>query len=140
MVASMSLMDVEDYGGAIREVHRLLRVRGELVMSITHPCFSAPRSEWVRDGAGGLRFFAVDRYFERIAWDTMITPRFHGPVVRRHRPLEDYMAVPLECAFILREFREPSVTEEELKQSRCFRKLARIPYFLFMRWEKSLVP
>src|SRR5216684_2625374 len=33
VVASMSLMDVEDYGGAIREAHRVLRGGGELVMS-----------------------------------------------------------------------------------------------------------
>ena len=137
VVASMSLMDVEDYDGAIREVHRALRAGGELVMSITHPCFSAPVSEWVRDNAGELRHFAVDRYFDRVAWDTMIAPAFRAPVLRRHRPIEDYLTVPLECCFILREFREPSVTEAELKQSRRFRKLARIPYFLFLRWEKT---
>src|SRR5262245_14594222 len=49
VVAAMSLMDVEDYPGAIGEVHRVLREGGALVMSITHPCFSAPVSEWKRD-------------------------------------------------------------------------------------------
>src|ERR1043166_2851871 len=40
VVASMSLMDVEDYGGAVREACRVLRPGGELVMSITNPCYS----------------------------------------------------------------------------------------------------
>ena len=136
VVASMSLMDVENYEGAIAEVCRVLRGGGELVMSITHPCFSAPVSEWIRDRDGGLQAFAVDRYFERAAWETMITPAFGAPVIRRHRPLEDYMHAPLECGLRLCEFREPGVTAGELQYSRRFRKLARIPYFLFMRWQK----
>jgi ubiquinone/menaquinone biosynthesis C-methylase UbiE len=134
VVASMSLMDVENYEGAIGEVHRLLSSGGELVMSITHPCFSAPVSEWVRDGVGNLQFFAVDRYFERTAWED----RYGSfTVLRRHRPLEDYMAAPLRCGFLLREFCEPSVTDQELSRSYRFRKLARIPFFLFLRWRKG---
>ena len=136
VVAAMSLMDVEDYAGAIEETSRVLRAGGELIMSITHPCFSAPVSEWVRGENGELRMFGVDRYFERLAWETMITAEFHSPVLRRHRPLEDYMRPPIEHGFLLREFNEPSVTAEELQHSRRFRKLARIPYFLFMRWQK----
>jgi ubiquinone/menaquinone biosynthesis C-methylase UbiE len=136
VVAAMSLMDVEDYGGAVAEAHRVLRHGGELVMSITHPCFSAPVSEWKRDAAGEIEVFAVDRYFDRAVWDDRITARFRAPVLRRHRPLEDYLTAPLARGFALEEFREPSVTAEELTCSRRFRKLARIPYFLFMRWRK----
>ena len=136
VVAAMSLMDVENYGAAIGEIHRVIRAAGEFVMSITHPCFSAPVSEWIRDANGGLQVFAVDRYFERVAWESRITPAFRAPVLRRHRPLEDYMRAPLEHGFRLREFHEPSVTPEELQHSHRFRKLARIPYFLFLRWQK----
>ena len=136
VVAAMSLMDVEDYAGAVREICRVLRSGGELAMSITHPCFSAPVSEWIRDRDGGLQVFTVDRYFDRVAWETRITPGFRAPVLRRHRPLEDYMLAPIEHGLQLREFREPSVTPEELQHSHRFRKLARIPYFLFMRWQK----
>lgn len=136
VLAAMSLMDVEDYVGAVREVHRVLISAGELFMSITHPCFSAPVSEWVRDENGRPRFFAVDRYFERMAWDTLIARAFRAPVIRRHRPLEDYIDALLRAGFLLREFREPGVTEEELKKSARFEHLTRIPYFLFMRWQK----
>ena len=136
ILASMSLMDVEDYPAAVREVHRLLKSGGELLMSITHPCFSGPLSEWVRDDAGRPKFFAVDRYFDRIVWEDLIARAFRAPVIRRHRPLEDYITTLLQSGLILREFHEPSVTEEELKRSPRFEYVRRIPYFLFMRWQK----
>jgi ubiquinone/menaquinone biosynthesis C-methylase UbiE len=59
VVAAMSLMDVENYEGAIREVCRVLSGGGELVMSITHPCFSAPLSEWIR---GSSTSFLLKNY------------------------------------------------------------------------------
>jgi ubiquinone/menaquinone biosynthesis C-methylase UbiE len=137
VVAAMSLMDVEDYAGAAGEAHRVLAAGGELVMSITHPCFSAPVSEWVRDEERGLRYFKVDRYLDRVSWDSYITPSFRTPVVRRHRPLEDYLGGLLAAGFALREFHEPAATDAERRQSRRFEKLSRIPYFIFMRWTKG---
>ena len=136
IVASMVMMNVEDYGGAIREAHRVLAPGGALCVSITHPCFSGPLSEWVRDDAGRPKFFAVDRYFDRIVWEDLIARAFRAPVIRRHRPLEDYITTLLQSGLILREFHEPSVTEEELKRSPRFEYVRRIPYFLFMRWQK----
>jgi ubiquinone/menaquinone biosynthesis C-methylase UbiE len=136
VVAAMSLMDVEDYEGAIAETRRVLADGGELVMSITHPCFSAPVSRWVRDETRGLQHFAVDRYLDRTTWDSYITASFRAPVVRRHRPLEDYLGVPLAAGFELREFREPQATDEERQKSPRFEKLSRIPYFIFMRWAR----
>ncbi len=136
IVASMIFMNVEDYAGAIREALRVLVPGGELCMSITHPCFSAPVSDWVRGKGRRPQHFAVDRYFERIAWNDRIAPTFRTPTLRRHRPLEDYIGAALQAGFVLREFQEPTATDEELKASARFEHLTRIPYFLFMRWEK----
>lgn len=136
VLASMSLMDVEDYPGAVREAHRVLEPGGELLMSITPPCYSAPVSRWLRDDAGRPRSFAVDRYFDRACWEDFITPRFRSPVIRRHRPIEDYVAAPLEVGLELRQWLEPSATPEERAKSARFEYLTRIPYFLFMRWQK----
>jgi len=136
VVAAMSLMDVENYAGAIAEAHRVLVDGGTLAMSITHPCFSAPVSAWVRDEARRLQNFAVDRYLDRAAWDSFITTSFRAPVVRRHRPLEDYLGAPVAVGFTLRAFLEPAPTDDERATWRRFEKLLRIPYFIFMRWEK----
>ena len=133
----MVLMNVEDYPGAIREAYRVLAPGGAICMSITHPCFSAPVSDWVGGKGRRPRHFAVDRYFERIAWHDRIAPTFRTPTLRRHRPLEDYMTGAIEAGFALREFQEPMATEEELKASARFEPMTRVPYFLFMRWKKT---
>jgi ubiquinone/menaquinone biosynthesis C-methylase UbiE len=140
IVASMVLMNVEDYPGAIREAHRVLAPGGALCVSITHPCFSAPVSDWVHGKGKKPRHFAVDRYFERIAWEDRITPAFRAPTLRRHRPLEDYMKGAIDAGFVLREFQEPMATEDELKASARFLPMTRVPYFLFMRWQKTRSP
>ena len=139
VVAAMSLMDVEDYAGAVREIRRVLHDGGELLMSVTHPCFTARIAEWERnpDDRHELLFFKVDRYFQREVWEDMITKEFSAPVLRRHRPLQDYVQELLREDFLLRDFSEAEPTAEELGKSDRFRKLTRIPYFLFMRWEKS---
>jgi SAM-dependent methyltransferase len=140
IVASMVMMNVEDYDGAIRESHRVLAPGGSLCMSITHPCFSAPVSDWVGGKGRVAKHFAVDRYFERIAWHDRIAPSFRTPTLRRHRPLADYMSGAIKAGFALREFLEPRATEEELRASARFLPMTRVPYFLFMRWQKAAAP
>ena len=136
IVASMVLMNVEDYPGAVREAHRVLTPGGMLCMSITHPCFSAPVSDWVGGKGQRARHFGVDRYFERSAWEDRIAPTFRTPTLRRHRPLEDYMQGAIDAGFVLLTFEEPMATAEDLRASARFEPMTRIPYFLFMRWAK----
>ena len=130
VLAAMSLMDVEDYEGSIGEIARVLRPGGRLVMSILHPCFSAPISGW-------HEHFMVDRYFDRVAWEDFITPKFSKPVLRRHRPLEDIMRPLLDRKFILQLFREPDRAVDPRRATARMERLSRVPYFLFMDWLKS---
>jgi 2-polyprenyl-3-methyl-5-hydroxy-6-metoxy-1,4-benzoquinol methylase len=136
IVASMVMMNVEDYAGAIHEAYRALAPGGALCMSMTHPCFSAPVSDWVGGKGRRAQHFAVDRYFERIAWEDRIAPSFRTPTLRRHRPLEDYMTGAINAGFLLREFHEPMATEADVRAVEKFLPMRRVPYFLFMRWQK----
>jgi len=140
VVSSMALMDGPHFDRAMAECFRVLRPGGTLSFSITHPCFSAPTAEWVRTGSGEPHYFAVDRYFDRVAWEDFITTRFRQPVIRRHRPLEDVIRPLLDRGFLLRDFREPSATAAQVQQSGRLGRLTRIPYFLFMQWLKPAPP
>ena len=137
VMAAMSLMDVQDYAGAIREAHRVLKPGGELFMSVLHPCFTTSIARWGRRGDGDLEVFEVDRYFDRVSWEERVTETFADTVTRRHRPLTDLMGAPLEAGFILRDLIEPEPDDAELALSRRFRKQKRIPYFLFLRWQRA---
>jgi 2-polyprenyl-3-methyl-5-hydroxy-6-metoxy-1,4-benzoquinol methylase len=137
IVAAMVLMNVEDYAGAIREAHRVLAPGGVICMSVTHPCFSAPVSAWIGGKGRRARHFAVDRYFERLVWEDRITRAFRTPTLHRHRPLEDYMQGAIDAGFVLRAFQEPMATDADLRASARFEPMTRVPYFLFMRWEKT---
>jgi 2-polyprenyl-3-methyl-5-hydroxy-6-metoxy-1,4-benzoquinol methylase len=136
VLAAMSLMDVADYAGAVREAHRVLRPSGELVMSISHPCFTPHGARWLRDDARKLGGYLLDHYFDRRALPERITERFNVPILRYHRPLEDIVGGALAAGLTLRALLEPCATEEEVAKSARFEKLTRVPYFLFLRWEK----
>ena len=131
VVAAMVLMNVDDYPAAVAEVRRVLRPGGRLVMSITHPCFSAPVSQWV-----DAEYFAVDRYFDRVLREDYITAKFRRPVLRWHRPLEDFMRPLLQHGFVLQSFHEPDGTRPDTQKTPRMARLQRIPYFLLMSWVK----
>ncbi len=136
VLAAMSLMDIEDYRGSISEIHRVLKNEGELLMSITHPCFSSKDSGWRRGETGRFDHYAVDNYFQKGAWEEFITDNFKKPVLFRHMPLEDFISPLLSLDFRLVLFHEPVPTQQQIAQSQRLQRLTRIPLFLFMKWRK----
>jgi ubiquinone/menaquinone biosynthesis C-methylase UbiE len=137
VLATMSLMDVEDYTGSIAEVKRVLKKDGLLLMSISHPCFSGKKTGWNKREDGSV-LFTTDDYFNKSPWESFINEKhFNKKVVFRHMPLQDFINPLIELGFKMKGFYEPMPTEEQMNRSPRIPRLARVPMFLFMEWLKD---
>jgi SAM-dependent methyltransferase len=130
VVAFMSLQDVDDLSGAVREVARVLAPDGRLCLAIVHPLNSAgsfvsrtPDSSFVIEGSY-LDESTTDDAFERDG----LSMRF----VSRHRPLQTYTETLAENGLRIERLREPALPETGFVGEHSPR-WRRIPLFLHLR-------
>lgn len=130
VVAFVSLQDVDDLHGAIRETGRVLAPGGRLCLAIVHPFNSAglfaarePHAPFVVEGS----------YFERRTTDLAVerdgrTMRF----VSRHAPLETYLGELAAIGLLVEDLREPSIPDSAFRDASGSR-WQRMPLFLHLR-------
>lgn len=117
--AFMSLMDMADAPGAVREAARVLKPGGFLQFSILHPCFVPPTRRSVRDAEGHVRAVEVADYFreadgsvEEWCFSTLSaeerrrTQPFRVP--RFHRTLSSWVGLIVGSGLTIEAFGEPS--------------------------------
>lgn len=116
--ANMSLMDIEDAEGAVREVSRVLRGSGgRFVASISHPCFdNGSNSGWMIEKIASEppKFYRKIRAYrkpfsENIRWKVGFTQSFH-------RPLNWYARILSSNGLTINALEEPEPTEEFLEK------------------------
>lgn len=123
VLANMALDDIENAQGAINECARVLRLRGRLVASISHPCFDTGRhSGWVieRIGLETVVWRKVDEHYRTIFEDTVewrIAATERWRTKWYHRPLSWYFHTLRDSGFVVSALEEPEPTDEFLKQS-----------------------
>ncbi len=118
VVSNMTLMDVDDAAGALREAARILRPVGRLVASLPHPCFnvSPSSSGWAveRMDRTTTVFRKVSRYREvfeyPFPWLEHSGHEWHTTVY--HRPLSWWFRAFGGAGFGVTAFEEPEPTEE----------------------------
>jgi len=131
VVSYITLVDIPDFRAAIREMARVLKPGGSLLMANLTSYISACIDKgWVKGDKGEDLHVPVDNYLgEFPLWLEWSGIR----VVNWHRPLDAYMKAFLEAGLILKFFSEPApVSGEADQQARAWR----VPWFVVMEWQR----
>lgn len=123
VVSFMALMDCPNYKGAVKEVLRVLRPGGELVFSVTHPCFMTRGFGWIEDEQGSIKLTVSD-YFNSEPWvenwgfsdipDPEQATQFAVPVFPK--TFSEYLNVLVRTGFILSAIEEPRAPAEACRR------------------------
>jgi len=119
VVAFMSLQDMDDLHGVVREAARVLERGGRFCFSVVHPINGAGTFE---DGVFTIR----GSYLEVRRIDALFEGRgYRINFAQLHRPLEDYARALAAAGFRIEALREPRHPDSE--------KWSRLPLFLHVR-------
>ena len=134
VVSYLTLVDIADFRAAIREMHRVLKPAGSLLIANLTGFTSACAAQgWVRDEEGQRLHFPVDRYLDEFSFEL----EWRGIHIRNwHRPLAAYMSVFLEVGLQLSYFAEPEASSGDSAQREIHR---RVPWFVVMEWRKPAI-
>jgi SAM-dependent methyltransferase len=120
VVAYMSLHDIEDLAGALRETARVLEPGGRLCAAVVHPLSSAHLGSDEE-----IPYFERRHYTDVVERDGL-RMAFHGI----HRPLEAYTGALHAAGLELEDLREPAPSDEAVAACADLAKARRRPAFL----------
>jgi SAM-dependent methyltransferase len=129
-VCNHVLSDVSDPAAAIRELGRVLRSRGRLVILMLHPCFYTAHAE--RDASGSI---PVAAYFsERSVDQPFVVAGIESPDVAHmgFRSLEFYSTVLADAGFAIERLTEPHPSPSTIASSEWWESNFRKPLFMLI--------
>ena len=125
VVAFMSLQDMDDAEGAVREAARVLEPGGWMVAAFVHPVASAHLG---RASEERRSYFEVQRTLDEVERDGLAFA-FH----QIHRPLEAWIGLFLDSGFGLDALREPRPSEADVRAVPRLAESRAKPAFLHIR-------
>ena len=132
VIAYLSLIDIPDYKKAIKEMVRVLKPQGDLlIVNMTPMNTAGAKHGWQKDIMGNKKFYALDdNMVESESWEEWCGIK----IKNYHRPLSSYMKCFLENGLSLKFFDEPlpiGASDEYTSH------ITRMPWFLIMKWQKA---
>ncbi|HEU5376247.1 MAG TPA: class I SAM-dependent methyltransferase [Ktedonobacteraceae bacterium] len=124
VIANMVLMDIPDYLFALRACIASLKPGGSLIISLLHPCFEEPGSEWKDKGSVEVREYFQERVIQQTA----------APFI--HRPLSTYLNSIIAEGCILHKVIEPRL-DDALAQQYQAQRYSHVPGYLVIHALKS---
>ncbi|AQA03006.1 hypothetical protein BVC93_11795 [Mycobacterium sp. MS1601] len=109
VTAGLSLNNVPDLNAAIASIRRVLKDQGQLVFTVPHPCFDAPRSEAVSIHGTSRR--VIGDYLTEGLWRTT-SPESVRRAGNYHRTLSTYLNALLAHGLMPDALAEPAPTPE----------------------------
>jgi SAM-dependent methyltransferase len=131
VVSYITLVDIPDFRAAIREMARVLKPGGSLLIAnLTGFTSACVDRGWVKDDRGEYIHYPVDNYLSEFP----IWMEWSGIRIQNwHRPLAAYMTAFLDSGLTLKYFTEPAaVSGAEVHRERH----RRVPWFVVMEWQK----
>ncbi|MCR4721278.1 MAG: class I SAM-dependent methyltransferase [Lachnospiraceae bacterium] len=136
VISSLAFHYVEDFGGVVANVYRLLRDGGTFLFSQEHPlatCYSGKGDRWTRDENGKKLYANIADYCVERRNDSTW---FVEGVQRYHRTFSTIVNTLCDAGFRILKMAEPYPTEELVKKYPEYYDLYHKPDFLFVKAAK----
>lgn len=131
VISYLTLLDIPDFRAAIREMARVLRPGGRLMVANIGNHASSSATGWVKDEEGNRLYYPVDNYLDElemwVGWKGI-------HIVNYHRPLSAYMAAFLGEGLVLEKFLEPEPVGCTPDEAANYK---RVPWFSVVVWRKN---
>jgi len=144
VVAYLSILDVEDFETALREIARVMKAGGRFMFSTVHPCFYPPDSSWEPRKPGTIPAFdkdklyrKVDNYFPACQIRFCMWPTAPAETVNYHRPISVYAHACRHAGLLIRDIIEPVPDEKVLAERDYLREYVRAPGMILFECVKA---
>jgi SAM-dependent methyltransferase len=128
VVSYVTMVDIEDFRVALREMSRVLRPQGRMLIANINGFVTSGSNCWVMDENGKHCYYSIDRYLEEFAeWKEWSGMR----IKNWHRPVSAYMRELLDLGYVLSYFDEPPPVSGDSDRQAIYR---RVPWFVVMEW------
>lgn len=138
VVIILSLQNIENTNGVIKEASRVLKSNGKLFVVLNHPAFRIPKeSSWGWDEAKKIQYRRLDSYISESKEQIQMHPgeKPWEKTISFHRPLQYYFKLLTKNSLLvsrLEEWSSHKTSEEGPKKAAEDHSRREFPLFLFL--------